>query len=162
MSDNGRKSPTRDYEVGYGKPPKHTRFKRKDEGAGSGRRRRSKRAKFEPIDISKILAERIPVTKNGATVRMTPFEVALRAQVKMALKERSQPALKEIIKLALEFKLVKRPPEAEQLGPKIYIPKNCPEEISNKICNPDTPAGERWELLMQWGIVQRRGGKHAE
>ena len=111
-TDNDDKS-KQNYNVGYGKPPKHTRFKAKSTAAGgstSGRRRSGTKSMPEPLDLGRILNERLTVTKNGETVSMEPFEIGLRALVKSVVKDNSLPALKEIIRLALEFDLVKPPP----------------------------------------------------
>jgi hypothetical protein len=52
----------RDYEVGYGKPPKHTRFKKGRSGNPKGRKRRVKTlGKL----LTEVLDEKVTVTENG-------------------------------------------------------------------------------------------------
>ena len=151
--------PPADYEVGYGKPPKEHQFKAKS-APGAKRRRKSKKSAFEPIDISRLFAAPIAVTKGGTKVKMDPFEVALRAQVKKALKEQSLPAIKEIIAFALEFKLAKPALVGRRIGPIMHVSKHCPEEIMNKIFNHELPIEERWPMILQWGLVAVRGGQN--
>lgn len=51
------------YEVGYRKPPKHTRFKKGQSGNPKGRTKGTKNLK---TDLAEELAERITVTEGGA------------------------------------------------------------------------------------------------
>ncbi len=58
----------RDYEVGYGKPPQHTRFKKGQSGNPRGR---AKRVKNLAAVISETLDEPITVTENGRRRKIT-------------------------------------------------------------------------------------------
>jgi hypothetical protein len=130
--DDDKKKPTDDYKVGYGKPPKHTQFKAApaEQGPGgksakSGRERtHNKRGK---VDVSAVLNEWVPVTKDRTASKMAPFEVALRAQVKKALTERNLAAIRIIVALAIEYGLIVPPPEAQANGGVLIIPKTFSE-----------------------------------
>jgi len=54
--------PNRDYEVGYGKPPLHTRF---EKGQSGNPRGRPKGAKNLAALVSDALNKRVVVTENG-------------------------------------------------------------------------------------------------
>ena len=65
------------YEVGYGKPPKATRF---------GNRPQPKRsAKSPAIDLAKTINRPVTVTRNGKRVRIHPHEAMMRGLLKSAL-----------------------------------------------------------------------------
>lgn len=83
------------YEVGYGKPPKATRFKRGASGNPSGRR------KLPPTlsqILDRILAEKMEVTERGKSRRITKEEVFLRQLV-----ARAMGADRQFGKLLLEY-----------------------------------------------------------
>jgi hypothetical protein len=61
----------RDYEVGYGKPPRPTRFKRGQSGNPRGR---SSGAKNLKTLLSGVLNERVTVSKNGGSRKITKRE----------------------------------------------------------------------------------------
>jgi len=76
MADRG------DYEVGFGKPPKHTRFAPGQSGNPSGRRK-PRPTVSEQLD--RILGERVNVTEGGQSRRITKTEVFLRQLVNKAI-----------------------------------------------------------------------------
>lgn len=57
-----------DYTVGYGKPPRHTRFQKGQSGNPRGR---PKGARGLKADLRAELSERVRVTENGRTRRLT-------------------------------------------------------------------------------------------
>ncbi|MFY0639358.1 DUF5681 domain-containing protein [Maricaulis maris] len=73
-----------DYEVGYGKPPKATQFKKGQSGNPRGRPK--KLPKDVAAHMSDILAERRPVRINGETVMMSGEELVARRLLEKALK----------------------------------------------------------------------------
>ena len=73
----------KDYEVGYGKPPKHSRFKK---GRSGNPRGRSKGTKNLKTDLAEELAERIQVTENGRVVALTKQRVMVKALTAKAMK----------------------------------------------------------------------------
>lgn len=78
MSDDGG-----EYEVGYGKPPKHTRFKPGQSGNPKGR---PKRARNLSTLIEEELNRRIPVKDEGRIRHMTKKVALVRNLVNYAVK----------------------------------------------------------------------------
>lgn len=74
--------PEGDYEVGYGKPPKHTQFKKGQSGNPSGK---AKKEASLRAALDKILNTKVSVAKNGQQVRMTKLEAALEMLVQKAM-----------------------------------------------------------------------------
>jgi hypothetical protein len=66
--------PPRDYEVGYGKPPRHTRFRKGQSGNPRGRPRGSKNL---PTLLTEALNERVIVAENGGRRRITKREAII-------------------------------------------------------------------------------------
>ena len=64
----------RDYTVGRGKPPVHTRFKPGQSGNPRGRPRGAVDAKQA---LQAALGERVTITENGRRVRRSKLEIAL-------------------------------------------------------------------------------------
>lgn len=86
MSDDDNhegQGPDRDYEVGYGKPPKGTRFKPGQSGNPKGRQRRPKSTQQQ---MQTILRSRITVSEGGQSKRLTLQEVMLRSIANKAAK----------------------------------------------------------------------------
>ena len=70
-----------DYEVGFGRPPKHTQFQKGRSGNPKGRRRGSRNASTL---LDEALSERIIVAENGRRRKVTKFEVVLTQLVNKA------------------------------------------------------------------------------
>ena len=95
MRKRSGKHNRRDYEVGFGRPPKATRFKPGKSGNPSGRPKGSR-----PVGavLQQILGRRIAVTENGRTRSLPMLEVMLRQLANDAM--RSEPsALKLMLSL---------------------------------------------------------------
>lgn len=73
----------RDYEVGYGKTPKHTRFKPKQSGNPSGRPKGARGLKAE---LEAELNEYVSVTINGRTKRVRKRRLVIAALTAKAIK----------------------------------------------------------------------------
>lgn len=78
MSDD-----TKDYEVGYGKPPKHTRFKKGQSGNPKGR---PKGAQNVGSMLEQIFFRKIPISDGGVRREVTMLEAILRQVVNGAAK----------------------------------------------------------------------------
>jgi Family of unknown function (DUF5681) len=73
-----------DYEVGYGKPPEHTKFKSGKSGNPRGRRRSIGPPDWED-PLKAVLRTKIPVTWNGERVKVPAFKALLMNTLKKAL-----------------------------------------------------------------------------
>lgn len=73
--------PRADYEVGYGRPPKATRFKPGQSGNPKGRKRKPRSLKDE---MRSIMKKPIAIKENGQTKRMPLQKVTLRSVAKKA------------------------------------------------------------------------------
>lgn len=93
-----QETPGDDYKVGYGKPPKHTQFKKGQSGNPSGK---AKKEASLQATLEKILNAKLSVTKNGQQVQMSKLEAALEMLVQKATKG-SHQHLKLLIQLADE------------------------------------------------------------
>ena len=69
----------RDYEVGYGKPPHHTRFKKGQSGNPRGRPKGSKNL---PTLLSEALNEPVVVAENGRRRKITMRQAIIKQLVK--------------------------------------------------------------------------------
>ena len=85
----------RDYEVGYGKPPRHTRFKKGQSGNPRGRPRGAKNL---PTLLSEALNERVIVTENGGQRSITKRQAIITQLV-----NRSATADLRAIKILLDM-----------------------------------------------------------
>ena len=85
----------RDYEVGYGKPPRHTRFKKGQSGNPRGRPRGAKNL---PTLFSEALNERVIVTENGGQRSITKRQAIITQLV-----NRSATADLRAIKILLDI-----------------------------------------------------------
>ncbi len=63
------------YDVGYGKPPKATQFKKGQTGNSGGRPRKKE---TEGIDVISVIEQPISVTIDGAKRSMQPYEAGVR------------------------------------------------------------------------------------
>ncbi|WP_052200730.1 DUF5681 domain-containing protein [Terriglobus sp. TAA 43] len=84
-----------DYEVGYGKPPRHSQFRRGQSGNPAGRP--PGRKNLATI-VRAVLHEEIIVTENGKSRKATKVEIVIAQMVNGALKG-DQRAIRETIAL---------------------------------------------------------------
>lgn len=74
-SDQGKQLKEQDYLVGYGRPPKETRFKQGQSGNPKGRKRKPKSVQAQ---MHSVLSKKITITEDGRAKRLTLQEVMLR------------------------------------------------------------------------------------
>jgi len=67
--------PSKKYEVGFGRPPKHTRWHKGHSGNPNRTRKRISRPVVEMID--EFFADEIEIVENGISRRVTNFEAIL-------------------------------------------------------------------------------------
>ena len=106
--------------IGYGNPPKHTRFKSGQSGNPNGRPKDAKRG---PTDVAGILEEPVPVKQAGVTRRILPFEASVRQLVVRAVKDKNVAAALAFVGLCEEYGLI-TPQPASQVGSVIIAPKD--------------------------------------
>lgn len=94
---------TADYEVGYGRPPKETRFQKGVSGNPMGKRAKTKNRTFTKL-IAAILAETVEVPVDGRTVTLSMMQVIVQRLGEKAAKG-SKRALRKLLDLR-EFVLV--------------------------------------------------------
>jgi len=102
-SKSGRRSDG-DYEVGYGRPPKATRFGVRKQPDRSSRRSSRK----EPADLAALLNRSVRLSRNGKPTKMHAYQAMLYAQVKQALAGKIR-ALRQVLRLFKEAGLLVAP-----------------------------------------------------
>jgi hypothetical protein len=85
-----------DYEVGYGRPPKHTRFQKGTSGNSKGRPRKPLDFDHELIRESEAF---MTITENGRPKRVSKHNVALKQLMKQAMTGNILP-LDSILRIA--------------------------------------------------------------
>ena len=96
-----------DYDVGYGRTPKHTRYVK---GESGNKGRKKKRPEFQAEMIARIRDERVEV--NG--VNMTMFELAVRSVITNTIKRGHPRDLKALFDLLEKHGAVPRPEAAAE------------------------------------------------
>jgi hypothetical protein len=119
MKHSKHRTQRKDYEVGYGKPPKHTQF-----GASGGNKKCRKANGPVPIDIFAALERPLEVNKGGKRTKMSPLEAGLRSLVKAAINDRDLRAILEILKLCEKYGLIAAPSQQFVSGGVLVIPKS--------------------------------------
>jgi len=90
--------------------------------------RKRRRSSREQIDVAALLNTLVTVGRDGREHRMTPFEIGLRAQVKKALKDKSLPAIKSLLDIALKYDLVMPAPAQPRNGGVLVVPGRLTKE----------------------------------
>jgi hypothetical protein len=97
MTTNGSApSRKRDYEVGYGRPPKHSQFKKGQSGNPTGRRRYTETGRAQQL-IRQELFRTVTVREGRKVIRMPAIQAVLRKQVLLAA-QGNVSAMKEVLK----------------------------------------------------------------
>lgn len=90
----------KNYEVGYGKPPRQHQFQKGQSGNPRGR----KSAKLNEAElVAKVRDELITMTINGKTRRVTAFEAVLRRTYMTVLAKGSVRDLEKLLQLYARF-----------------------------------------------------------
>ena len=100
MSESeGAAPPARDYEVGYGRPPKATQFKPEQSGYPKGRKKGSKNLKTQIRDG---LAETVQITEGGKARKVSRFMAAVLSQTTRLTKgePKCADALERLVKIS--------------------------------------------------------------
>jgi hypothetical protein len=94
------------YEIGYGKPPKATQFKKGKSGNPKGRNR-GEQIEDVRVVIEEVLEETLPLREDGRVRTVTKLEAMMRAQFVDALRGNPK-AVRTIFKLAKKTGLFSR------------------------------------------------------
>jgi hypothetical protein len=96
MSVN-RKPPEKDYAIGYGKPPTHTRFRKGASGNPKGRPKNRSKALTDILQEE--LLRPLRLREGDAVITMPAIRAVMRSQVNIAVKGNG-PAQRNVITLA--------------------------------------------------------------
>jgi len=111
-------APPADGEVGYGKPPKHTRFK---PGQSGNRKGRPRGARGRAQIVQAIAEETHLVTENGVRQRRSTLELVL-----LSLRNRSLTGSVKAFRAVHELLQRYGPQEAQQAGGVLIVPEPLP------------------------------------
>jgi hypothetical protein len=89
--DNMSNKREKDYEIGYGKPPPHTQFKKGQSGNRRGRPKKN-RDTFSAIDT--VLARKVRMKENGKDVEIDYIEGLIQSLAQNALKAKPSEQIK--------------------------------------------------------------------
>ena len=98
------------YQVGYGKPPKHTRFKKGQSGNPKGRPRGARGFK---TDLEDVLNAKVKVVKDGRPKTVTSQQAVLMRSIEKALKGEPR-AMDRVLSMAAEHSAEKEAQSAER------------------------------------------------
>jgi hypothetical protein len=116
------------YEVGYGKPPKATRFGNR---AQPSRSSKSGPARGAAIDFAATINRPMKVTQRGASVRVHPHEALMHGLAKSGLSGKLR-AIKEFFLECKKAGLLDAPP-AQPISGVITAPKGVPIELAARL-----------------------------
>jgi hypothetical protein len=97
MSRTDDKPAHQTEKVGYGNPPRHTRFKKGQSGNPEGGRRHRKKPSIAEL-VFRILNEKVPVRVDGEQKWKTRIEVAIHKQTQNAMNG-SRLALNDLVRI---------------------------------------------------------------
>ncbi|WP_171188236.1 DUF5681 domain-containing protein [Ruegeria sp. HKCCC2117] len=89
----------KDYEVGHGRPPKHTQFKKGQSGNPKGRKKGARGLK---TDLRAELNERVEVKEQGKVVRMTKQQLMVKQFAAKAIKGDVR-AISKLVDVAMDL-----------------------------------------------------------
>ena len=125
------------YEVGYGKPPKATRFGNRPQ---PDRLPGPRRATEAGLDLAASINGPMKVFQRGATVRVHPHEAMMLGLAKKGL-DGSIRAIKEFFLECKKAGLLEAPP-LQQTGGFILAPKGVPSQLAARIRTADVIEAE--------------------
>jgi hypothetical protein len=85
MTFHGKKAPTNDHEVGYGKPPVHTRFRKGQSGNPGGRPRGITAGRAKALQLKEAYRS-VNVREGDKVITLPAYQAILRSQVALAAK----------------------------------------------------------------------------
>ncbi len=144
-----------EYEVGYGKPPRHTRFQKGQSGNSRGRPRG---AKNMATHLKEALRERVVISEEGRRKRVTKMDVISRRLVNKAAGGDFR-SIQALMALSEKYKLTDREEKQEAWQPedrwqRLNLLADTIDEmrklgIAVGTSGPDLPSQEMEDLLKQ-------------
>jgi hypothetical protein len=136
MSDNNTK---RDYPVGYGRPPEHSRFKKGQSGNPTGRRRYTQSDRARQL-MSQELFRRVPVREGDKVSHMPAAQALVRSLIVNGIKGKSAAA-REVVAI---LKILDAPGKAGPERPLSHeealdLLDQTPTKIVRVIVDPNQP-----------------------
>ena len=119
-----RKPAPGDYDVGYRRPPRSTRFQKGRSGNPAGR---PKSNKPNAAGLAAVLNELIAVNAGGIKRKLIPFEIGLRKQVRAAINDGNVRAAVALLKLCEEYGVIEPGPVQER-GGVVIMPRTWDRE----------------------------------
>ena len=110
--DDGSGTNDNGYDVGYGKPPTHSRFRLGQSGNPRGRPKGSKNIRKA---VEQIFTTKLTVREGGVVRRITKTEAVLLTQLSQALKG-SQRAAQSVVAMVKELGLLDARPDKLVMG----------------------------------------------
>lgn len=147
MSRNS-KDPSGEYEVGYGRPPKHSRFQKGQSGNPKGRPREQRRAitlRQVRADVLTAMEREVTVTRDGKQIKV-PIFIAIMDQLMLKAAKGDMRAMRLVIDLRRSLI-----DEHEQAQVKLFEELVGAERWAREA--PETVAPEDWGLIEE---MQRR------
>ncbi|MCP1927439.1 DUF5681 domain-containing protein [Bradyrhizobium elkanii] len=143
MADSG------DYKVGYGRPPKSSRFRKGKSGNPGGRRKRRGPIKIDPL---RILDEVFSVQRGGQTRQMSAKEIELRRIVKRAVQDKHFPSIVHLLALFDKHACTEQP----QTSGVVTLPTNSmPHRMASLILEKFQLPPKDWKKRhLAWGRKQ--------
>ena len=153
MSSKADESSDRDYEVGYGRPPKATRF------GVRAQPDRSKRQSSErkPLDVAALLDRSVSLSRNGKQTKMHAYEAMLHALAKQGLGGQIR-ALRQILEPFKEAGLLEDPdPRRGQHGGARGTSRASPRHLAVRLIRlaGPPPLGRRYCFETKLGAEVR-------
>jgi hypothetical protein len=138
MTHNGDNPGAGDYEVGYAKPPKHTRFRKGQSGNPRGRAKNTRNLKTE---LRSVLDETLSLSMAGREVKLSARKAMLLALRNKALKGDTRA-------IGLMVAMLER-----------LLPETLMEEVHNTVARDDLAI---FAEAIDRHIEARHGGQEGE
>ena len=130
MANNGRNA---NYRVGYGKPPKHSQFKK---GTSGNKKGRSKGSKNFATLFHQEMRKRVPISENGQRRTISKAEAVIKQLVNKAASG-DPKAIQMLTNLSREFGDLKQPDVA--------APPTV-QRVTVRVFEKDWDTGEEFEV----------------